>query len=74
MPLLGCLAPGTPEVGGYLDDPDMMPNNEKVAQFRISDTRMPRETFERVEANTEFNILDFVSEDNRAERELVANH
>ncbi|WP_281557484.1 hypothetical protein [Thalassomonas sp. RHCl1] len=74
MPLLGCLAPGTPEVGGYLNDPQMMPNNEKVAQFRISDTRMPRDTFERVEANTEFNILDFVSENNRAETELVANH
>jgi 3-methyl-2-indolic acid synthase len=59
--LLGCLAPGTPEVGAYLDNPSVMPNDKTLAQFKISDTRMPRDIFERVEDSTDFTIQDFVS-------------
>ncbi|WDE09398.1 hypothetical protein [Thalassomonas haliotis] len=44
----------------------MMASYEKLAQFRISTTRMPRDTFERVEASTELNILDFISENSRS--------
>jgi hypothetical protein len=38
-----------------------MPNDETLAQFKISDTRMPRDIFERVEDSTDFTIQDFVS-------------
>jgi 3-methyl-2-indolic acid synthase len=66
IPLLGCLAPGTPEVGAYLNDPKKMPNDETLAQFKISDTRMPRDIFEHVESSTDFTISDFISVGHRA--------
>lgn len=59
LPMIGCLAPGTPVVNAY-GRGSTMPNDEKVAQFLVADTRLPKATFERVETETDYTIIDYM--------------
>lgn len=68
VPMMGCLAPGTAIVAPYGRGPKM-PNDEKIAQFQIADTRLPKTIFDRVETSTGYTITDYMPK-----RKLALRH
>lgn len=59
LPMIGCLAPGTPVVGAY-GRGSRMPNDKKFSQFQIEDTRLPKTSFDRVQRETDYTIIDYM--------------